>query len=224
MLRVLKTLMVFGAFVLLVLWICPTSELRHPPGVRIDSQPVQTNVPARPLCRFEGYDLTAVATYAIAARVLHTRHYWADGNELVPYDVALGWGPMSDQSVLDQLEITQANRFFFYQWHRQPPLPPNEIICHAANNHIIAANPAVAAAVRRLRRGQFVQMRGYLVNATRPDGFHWNTSLTRTDNGNGACELFYVETISDHGLMSALKRESHFPAVLNVMDSLITWR
>jgi hypothetical protein len=41
---------------------------------------------------FKGYGLTAVAAYALRARVLHTKRYWIDGNDLVPYDVALGWG------------------------------------------------------------------------------------------------------------------------------------
>lgn len=196
MFRFLKTLGSFGCVALLIWWICPPAELRHPPGVRSEAEPLQTNIPARPLCQFHGYDITAVASYQITARVLHTKHYWADGNDLVPYDVALGWGSMSDQAVLDQLEISQGNRFFFYEWRDQPPIPLPEIICHASNNHLIAANSDVAAAISHLRRGQFVQMRGYLVNVTRPDGFHWNTSLTRADNGNGACEVFYVEAVS----------------------------
>ena len=196
MLRFCKSLGVFGLLALFIWWICPAGELRHPPGVRIDAEPLQTDIPARPLGQLHGYHITAVASYQISARVLHTKHYWADGNDLVPYDVALGWGLMSDQGVLDQIEITQGNRFFFYQWHNEPPLPLPDIICHASNNHLIAADSTVASAIAHLRRGQFVQMRGYLVNVTRPDGFHWNTSLTRTDHGNGACEVFYVEAIT----------------------------
>ena len=46
-----------------------------------------------------------------------------------------------------------------------------------------------------LRRGEFVAMRGYLVNVGGPDGFYWNTSLRRDDTGNGACEVFYVESV-----------------------------
>ena len=42
---------------------------------------------------------------------------------------------------------------------------------------------------------QFVSMRGFLVNVGGPDGFYWNTSLRRDDTGNGACEVFYVESI-----------------------------
>lgn len=191
-LKTAATLSLLGALIWLV---CPDSGLRHPPGVRVDETPVQEDCTPKSLGSFHGYDLTAVAGYALSARVLHTKRYWADHDDLVPYDVALGWGRMSDQAVLDALEISQGNRFFFYQWRDQPPIPLGEIIEHAANNHVIAANAGVAAAVRRLRRGQFVQMRGYLVNVSRPDGFHWNTSTTRTDNGNGACEVFYVEAI-----------------------------
>ena len=46
----------------------------------------------------------------------------------------------------------------------------------------------------RLSAGQIATLRGWLVNATSPDGGHWNTSLSRTDDGPGACELFYVES------------------------------
>ena len=173
------------------LW--PQGALRHPPGVLVAAEPVQRLIAAQPLGDVHGFQLTAVATYAIQARVLHTKRYWAGGADLVPYDVALGWGPMSDQAVLDRLSVSQGNRFFFYEWQNEPPIPEREIACHAANNHVIAANPQVAAVIRKLRAGQMVKLRGYLVNATRPDGFRWPTSLTRTDTGNGACELFYVE-------------------------------
>ena len=99
---------------------------------------------------------------------------------------------MSDQSVLDQLEISQGNRFFFYQWRNAPPIPQSEIECHASNNHLIAANSSVAHVISHLYPGEIVTMQGYLVNVTRPDGFHWDTSLSRTDTGNGACEVMYV--------------------------------
>jgi len=61
--------------------------------------------------------------------------------------------------------------------------------------HVISANEDVSKLIRRLRAGEVVRMRGYLVNVTGPRGFHWNTSLTRTDSGHGACELYYVENV-----------------------------
>ena len=174
------------------LW--PRPALRHPPGVLVAAEPEQHLISGRPLPVQRGWTLTAAATYTIHARVLHTRRYWDDGSALVPYDVALGWGPMSDQAVLDRLKISQSTRFMFYQWADTPPIPGKEIGCHSSNNHIIAASPEVAAAIRKLRVGQIATLHGYLVNATGPDGGHWNTSLSRTDDGPGACELFYVES------------------------------
>jgi hypothetical protein len=172
----------------------PWRPLIHPPGVLIAEDPAQKDCPPRSLGEFKGYELTAVASYALRARVLRTKRYWIDGNDLVPYDVALGWGRMSDQAVLDRLHISQANRFFFYEWRDEPPIPENEIISHSSNNHVIAANPGVARVVSSLRSGQMVSMKGWLVNVSGPDGFHWLTSTRRDDTGNGACEVFYVES------------------------------
>jgi len=192
----LKTLAAVALVAALVWLVCPAPELRHPPGGRVAAQPRQIDGPPEALGKVGDYDLTAVARYEITARVLSTKHYWTNHQKLVPYDVALGWGPMSDQAVLDQLEISQGNRFFFYRWWQQPPLPVPEIVAHASNHHVISANREVASAVARLRRGQCVHLRGRLVNVTRTDGFHWNTSTTRSDSGNGACEIFYVEEIA----------------------------
>ena len=98
-----------------------------------------------------------------------------------------------DQAVLDQFEITMGNRFFFYEWPDEPAIPEDEIKRSAANNHVIAANDEVRKVIRGLRAGQILKMDGYLVNAIGPEGRTWNSSLTREDTGNGACEVLYVE-------------------------------
>ena len=174
--------------------IWPRPALRHPPGALVAAEPEQHLISGQPLPAPRGWTLAPVATYTIKARVLHTRRYWDDGSALVPRDVALGWGPMSDQTVLDRLKISQSTRFMFYRWADTPPIPGKEIGCHSSNNHIIAANSEVAAVIRKLRVGQIATLRGFLVNATSPEGGHWNTSLSRADDGPGACELFYVES------------------------------
>ena len=189
--RLLAWLLVTG----IVWWMWPAGELRHPAGVRVVAEPVQEMIVPKTVGAVPPYTITAVAKFAIEARVLHTKKYRRGGEDLVPWDVAVGWGAMSDQAVLDYLSISQANRFFFYEWEREPPVPLKEIECHAANLHVIPANDDVLAAVKRLRRGEFVAMHGYLVNATGPNGFYWPTSLRRDDTGNGACELFYVESV-----------------------------
>lgn len=176
-------------------WLWPERALRHPPGVIVSIPPIQTKVEPRALAEFKGYRIQAQATYLLQARVLRTKRYYGQGGDLVPYDLALAWGPMSDQHVLDRLKISQTNRFFFYRWEDEPPISPDAMESHAANVHVISADKTVAKAVSSLRAGQIVTMKGYLVNVSKADGFHWNSSLTRDDSGNGACEVFYVEAI-----------------------------
>ncbi len=188
-LKPLLCLVVIGAG----FWLRPESEIRHAPGVLVATDPQQTLIPPRALPTRAGFNLSAVAEYQLTARVLHSKRYWSGpSSDLVPVDLALGWGPMSDQAVLDQLEISQTNRFFFYEWQGAGPLDPLEMQSHASNVHVIAADAAVGSAVSALRQGELVVLRGYLVNASTPGGGYWNTSLSRTDTGNGACELFYV--------------------------------
>jgi len=116
--------------------------------------------------------------------------------EVVPIDVALGWGPMSDQNVISQLKFSQSQRFFNYQYFGQPPIPPQQFSLDSSNNHILAATAAVERQIESLQPGQFVSMGGYLVNIDDEDGYSWKTSLTRDDTGKGACELFYVQSVS----------------------------
>ncbi len=188
----------FAAALWLTVEYWPWRAIRHAPGVLVAKEPVQVMIPEKLLPKRDHYEIHAVATYDITARILSTKRYFSlPGNDLVPIDVAVGWGRMSDQAVLDRLSISQGNRFFFYEWWNSPPIPQSEIACHAANMHLIAADSEVASSIRGLRTGQVADLRGYLVNVTGPEGFSWRTSLSRTDTGNGACELFYVEEIQD---------------------------
>ena len=140
----------------------------------------------------DDFTLTPLASYAITARVLSTEDYFA-GTEakLSPVDLALGWGPMSDEAVLDKVKISQSHRFFY--WHvDQFPIPQQQIEMHAANMHIIPANDLIEQQIAKVRVGQLVALKGQLVEAKKADGWHWRSSLSRNDTGNGACELMYV--------------------------------
>ena len=171
--------------------------IRHEPGVLIPMEPMQQESTPTPLPEIEGFRLTGVASYTICARVLGTKRYW-DGppSHLAPVDVALGWGAMSDQSVLDQLGFSMGNRFFFYRWENAPPIPPDQIMRSAGNNHVISANASVKQAIKNLRKGEVVLLRGMLVDVVGPDGYPWKTSRTRGDTGKGACEIFYVQAVA----------------------------
>ena len=179
-----------------IVWLFMSGRpITHPAGVLVPNPPVQKDIPPKALPAVAGWNLTAVAEYHLRGRVLGTKLYRSGvQSELVPTDVAVGWGRMSDQSVLDQFTLSMTNRFFFYEWSVAPAIPVDEIKVSAANNHIIAATDEVRRVIGSLRLGHIVTMDGYLVNALGPGGATWKSSLRRDDTGNGACELFYVKS------------------------------
>ena len=142
------------------------------------------------------FQIKPLATLAIDARVLHRKIYRYDaGAPLAPVDLAVGWGPMSDEAVLARLDVSQASRFYYYEWQGQPPIPREEIVSHSSNLHLIPQNDEIASECKSLRAGELVHISGLLVEATGPDIGMLRSSLSRTDSGKGACEIVWVEEI-----------------------------
>ncbi len=170
-------------------------ELHQPPGVLVDALPRQEmlEVPVETLKK-HGFDLLPQARYDIEARLLsRERYYLGVGARLAPLDFALGWGVMSDSAVLDTIDVSQSARYFHVRWER-PPVEAEQIMHNSANVHLIAADSSIQRRLDSMRPGQHIRLQGLLVNARREeDGWRWNTSLSRTDSGAGACELMWVQ-------------------------------
>ncbi|MDB5988122.1 MAG: hypothetical protein JWR16_3175 [Nevskia sp.] len=113
---------------------------------------------------------------------------------LIPTDLALGWGRMSDSAVLQTLEIEQSGRYYF--WHTAGfAIPREEIETHSANMHMIPANAAAARALGRVRTGNLVTLSGALVEVRSKAGWSIRSSLTRDDTGPGACEVVWLQAL-----------------------------
>ena len=170
----------------------------HPPdGALAPAEPVQIDAgDARPLIA-GAWRLTPRARYDITARVLGREDYRFDAlADLVPEDLALGWGPMSDNRVLRGFEITQGARFYAWRSRGELAIPRRTVIEHSANTHVIPADPAIRERLERMRVGERVHLKGLLVDARRTDGsVAIRTSLTRGDSGAGACEVLYVQEV-----------------------------
>lgn len=160
--------------------------------------PLQANVSGAPVYALQGHRLRPLAGFALEARVLGREDYrFGREAELSPTDLALGWGRMADPAVYQRLDISQGGRWYYYRWGADgPPIPLQEIIRSSANMHLVPADPAVAAAIDRVRAGQIVRLRGWLVEVEDDAGWRWRSSLSRTDSGDGACELIYVCELS----------------------------
>lgn len=176
-----------------VFW--PEKTISYPPGQVAPDQPQQVNLSNQPVWQKENFTIKALAQYKIKARVL-SRNNFSVGREskLSPVDLALGWGPMSDQSVIDQIEISQSNRWYHWKTDKYP-IPREQISLNSANVHIIPKDEVVEEELDKVYKGSLIEMKGYLVEVNASDGWHWKSSLRRDDTAGGSCELFWVEQL-----------------------------
>jgi hypothetical protein len=75
-------------------------------------------------------------------------------------------------------------------------LPAETIYAHSANMHILPANAEVENLLEQICSGDIVTLRGYLVAVQAGDAWHWRSSMSRTDRGDGSCELVWVESLA----------------------------
>ena len=191
-------LVIVAAIIASVAWLTrPIRPLHHSPGVLVPGDPEQYPVSATtPSFGKEGWDMKPLARYFITARVLRKERYTTDLlAKLIPWDLALGWGRMSDTMVLDRIDISQSARFYHWRYWGRPPIPEKEIVTHSANCHIISADRSVEHTIDSLRVGSVVKLDGFLVECTHPQvSRSLPSSLTRDDEGEGACEIIYVKS------------------------------
>ena len=194
----MKKLLIVSPLIIIVFiylfW--PETVITYPPGETVATPPQQTNLTSEKKWTSEEYTIEALAEYKIKARVLSRNNFsFGKESDLSTLDLALGWGPMSDQSVIDKIDISQRNRW--YHWYAEVfPIPKKEISLNSANVHIIPKDEAIEDKFDKVYRGSLVEMKGYLVKVTTSEGWRWVSSLRRDDTGGGSCELFWVEEVT----------------------------
>lgn len=147
--------------------------------------------------------ITPLARYRVAARVLSRERYWLGwAGKLSPIDLALGWGYMADPSVDRFIDWGQGGRWYSFHWSANSPFASEQIALDSANTHVVPGSSNLRRALLAVRRGDTILLSGYLIDA-RPaasDEARWHSSLTRSDRGNGSCELMLVNRLVNHGI------------------------
>jgi hypothetical protein len=171
--------------------------------IETSQDPLQTPCPStEPIVaeiRNGVFTITPMAEYKLAGVVVSKKSYSDDWDaKISPIDLAIAWGKLAEPESDRHITFSQGNRWYHYKWKEGSPVDTSYVIAHSANNHIIPANENIHRALKVIRKKDRVVLEGYLVNLKgtykgRP--VTWNTSLSRTDTGNGSCELFYVSKV-----------------------------
>ena len=154
----------FILFFIVVIWFffAKESVVTLGPGVLASDPPKQTDIASAQSFAFKDFEVTALAKFQIKAKVLSKENYrWGREADLSPVDLALGWGTMSDESVLDAIEISQSNRWYTW-WTDDFPIPRRDIETQSANMHLIPANSDIESLINKARRGDIIEISGYV--------------------------------------------------------------
>jgi hypothetical protein len=191
----MKGLFLFCALLVGLYWLWENSEISHPAGIVAPDEPHQREVYAASIREKDGYRIMPLATFDIRARVIARERYrFARAADLSPIDLVLGWGAMSDTTILDKISFSHGGRA--YTWMTSVfPVPRRIIETHSANMHMIPANGDIERRLKSVRAGNVVHIKGFLVEVSAQEGWRWKSSLTRDDTCGGACELILVESL-----------------------------
>lgn len=160
-------------------------------------EPVQTPLDEPlPLAAPDGFAIEATDEYEVEAVVLSRRRYRFDaGAAIAPVDLLLGWGPVAVEPAVNAIKWSQGDRWGYWRWGSEgPPSSVGDIADHCANTHIVPdfSSTWMRRELLSLDRGDHVRLGGYLVEIRGDNGWKWDSSRSRTDRGDGSCEVFYV--------------------------------
>ena len=146
--------------------------------------------------------LTPRARYGFSAYAIETSRKLLDEWDFIaPMDLAIAWGPVASPEVLKRLRFHLSGRYVSYRWEGEiPGISQPVLASHIANNHLVPADEDVARALKRVRIGDLVTLRGLLVDLEVRDRdgrvrHSARTSVRRDDIGSGACEQIWVESV-----------------------------
>jgi hypothetical protein len=200
----------FLLFILTILILCFSSGCERPQltGVELEKidtsqDPIQKLIHSSEpiIIEFKNshFTLTPIAEYKLSGMVVGRKTYSDDWEgKISPIDLAIAWGKLAEPEYRRYITYRQGNRWYFYQYKPGSPFDHAYVIPHSSNNHIIPGNKNIALAVKTIQRKNTITIEGLLVNLMgtyKGQMVTWNTSLSRTDTGNGSCELFYVTKV-----------------------------
>jgi hypothetical protein len=127
-------------------------------------------------------------------RILGSKIYTDDAQaKFSPIDYAVSWGLFAQPEIARTISVNQYDRYLNWKMP-EVPIPVEQAMQMVSNMHIVPASPEIAQQIKQVKRGDLVRLQGELVEIKDQD-LVWRSSLTPTDVGDGACEVFRVNSI-----------------------------
>lgn len=149
------------------------------------------------------YRIQPVAEYQLTGLVVSHNNtsgigdIYHDSNSVDLKDLCLIWGSSFKNLAYQKVSFSSAPWTCYVKAQDRKVWEQFDMY-QLSNNHLIGATAEVRRIIKSVRIGDQVAIRGQLVRyfPENQPGLARNTSMVRTDTGNGACEVIFVEEIS----------------------------
>ena len=206
----LKYLFVSSAALFLFSWYMYVEVYKQVGGLLPETYalPVQTPLAGpveHPACCEGDYcwKFTPLHEYSVTGMVFGTSHKLAsDFDDVMAADVGLLWGENARLELYRDVKLRVRMDHYEVWWKEGQRFDMND----AANTHLASCDASAFRAAKKIKPGDQVRIRGWLVNAraSKEPGetdprkiLNWRTSVSRDDKGEGACEVLYVRSAAD---------------------------
>lgn len=160
-----------------------------------ENEPIQKDIHDITFKHNDIYTIRVTHQYYGEVKILGTREYNQKGaGSLSPIDLVFGWEEMARPNIYNRVNISQRGRWYYWNISKKF-IPLNKISHNSSNNHIIPYDKHVYDTIMNLDYGDTIKFSAYLVRIKGKDGSYWNSSISRTDTGNGACEVILMMDI-----------------------------
>lgn len=109
-------------------------------------------------------------------------------------DLCLVWGNNVRSDIYKKVNFTSAPWTCYFKTDTREQFKQFDKL-QISNNHILTGKKEIRELIKNMTIGDQIALRGWLVNyapSQYPD-YKRESSLVRTDIGNGACEVFFIE-------------------------------
>lgn len=162
--------------------------------------PLQSVTSTKPFLfnyRGTGYEVAPMADYELWGLVVTHNDIEGlmdlthDENSVDIRDICVVWGNNLRTDDYKQVRYSSGDFVCYFQYGPGVSFDHDRL----SNSHLLADDAAVRQMILNTRVGDQIHLKGMLVNYRPVDqSLYWrNSSLTRKDSGNGACEVVFVE-------------------------------